>query len=204
MNRSRAVPVVCVLLAVCQSLAWADSGPVETVKKLNAGLEGVLRDSAQLDYKARYDRIAPVIREAYDLDFMARQALGKESEALAPADQARWVAAFTDLTNATYAGRLDHWSGQTFETLGEEAAAHDTMVVRTRVVDPGAENVDLNYRLRETDGRWRVIDVYLKGSVSEVALRRSEYSSVLKHEGFEALLAAVNKKIADLAAGTAK
>lgn len=200
---SRTTPLACVLVAAVQALAWADSAPVEVVRKLNAGLEGVLRDSAQLDYKARYDRIAPLIAEAYDLDFMAKQALGKEWEKLSPEDQRRWVQAFGDLSNATFAGRLNHFSGQKFETLGEEEAAHDTVVVKSRVIDPTAENVDLTYRLRETDGKWKVIDVYLKGSVSEVALRRSEYASVLQHDGFEALMTAVHKKMDALAAGTA-
>lgn len=199
----RSTPLAWVLVAAVQTVAWADSAPVEVVRKLNAGLEGVLRDSAQLDYGARYARIAPVIAETYDLNFMAKQALGKEWDKLSPADQQRWVKAFGDLSNATFAGRLNHYSGQKFETLGEEEAAHDTVVVKSRVVDPAAENVDLTYRLRETDGKWKVIDVYLKGSVSEVALRRSEYASVLEHNGFEALMAAVQKKMDDLAAGTA-
>src|SRR5689334_6307903 len=117
---SRTTPLACVLVAAVQTLAWAASAPVEVVKKLNAGLEGVPRDSAQLDYKARYDRIAPLIAEAYDLDFMAKQSLGKEWDKLSPADQARWVQAFGDLSNATFAGRLNHFAGQKFETLGEE------------------------------------------------------------------------------------
>src|SRR5436190_11288997 len=140
---SRATPLACVLVAACQVIAWADSAPVEVIKKLNAGLEGVLRESAQLDYKARYDRIAPLLAAAYDVEFMAKQAVGKEWDALSPEDQRRWVTAFADLSNATYAGRMNHWSGQSFEILGEEAAAHDTVVVKTRVIDPAAQTVDL-------------------------------------------------------------
>src|SRR6185436_20220981 len=136
MFRLRTTPLACVLVAACQAMAWADSAPVEVIKKLNTGLEGVLRDSAQLDYKARYDRIAPLLAAAYDIEFMAKQAIGKEWDTLSPADQKRWVTAFADLSNATYAGRMNKWTGQSFETLGEEAAPHDTVVVRTRVIDP--------------------------------------------------------------------
>lgn len=198
---ARTLAAACVVLAAAPSLVRAEDGPVEVVQKLNAGMEGVLRQAAQLDYRARYERLTPVLDDAYDFPFMARQAVGKDWDDLKPEDQQRWTAAFRNLTNATYAGRLNRYSGQKFETLGQEEAAHDTVTVRSQVIDPGAENVDLTYRLKNTDGRWRVIDVYLKGSVSEVALRRSEYAAVLKRDGFEALLAAVNAKIATIAAG---
>jgi phospholipid transport system substrate-binding protein len=63
---------------------------------------------------------------------------------------------------------------------------------------PNEDDVQLNYRLIEKNGEWRVIDVYLNGTVSELALRRSEYSSALKREGFDELLASIETKIADL------
>ena len=90
--------------------------------------------------------------------------------------------------------------GQRFETLGEEEAAHNTRVVRTKLVLPDDDDVQLNYRLRQTDAGWQIVDVYLNGTVSELALRRSEYSSVLKRDGFETLVASLDRKADDLAA----
>ena len=58
--------------------------------------------------------------------------------------------------------------------------------------------------MRETDQRWRIVDVYFNGTVSELAMRRSEYSSMLKREGFEELLAAVDRTITDLSKGKVK
>jgi phospholipid transport system substrate-binding protein len=201
MSGARALRAASVVFAACQSLAWAAAGPVEVVQKLNSGLEDVLREAAQLSYGDRYERLSPILTEAFDFDLMAQQAIGQPWNELSPADQRRWVEAFRDLTAATYAARFNRYTGQRFETIGpEEQAAHDTSIVRSRVVDPAAENVDLTYRLRQNGGEWKVIDVYLKGSVSEVALRRSEYSSVLKRDGFEGLLAAVSRKITELAA----
>jgi len=70
--------------------------------------------------------------------------------------------------------------------------------VLTKIVVPDGEEVQLNYRLVERDGTWKIIDVYLNGTVSELALRRSEYSSALKREGFDQLLDSIETKIADL------
>ena len=72
-------------------------------------------------------------------------------------------------------------------------------MVRARLLDPGNEDVQLNYRLHERDGAWRVIDVYLNGTVSELALRRSEYSTVLKRDGFEKLIETIDDKTQEIA-----
>ena len=71
-----------------------------------------------------------------------------------------------------------------------------TVIVRT-VLHTANEDVHLDYRLRSTPAGWRVIDVYLSGTVSELALRRAEYTSVLEREGFDALLAALERKVSD-------
>ncbi len=75
-------------------------------------------------------------------------------------------------------------------------------MVRTLLVRPGDEDVQLNYRLRDVDGEWRIIDIFLNGTISELALRRSEYSSVLKREGFEKLLSSLTSKIDSLSKGS--
>jgi len=73
--------------------------------------------------------------------------------------------------------------------------------VKTRLINPQDENVELNYRLRQVDGKWKIIDVYLDGTVSELALRRSEFVSIVKREDLNALVAALEEKITKLKAG---
>ena len=144
------------------------------------------------------------LQDTFDLPFMAEKSLGLRWKALGDADRTRWIAVFGDFTVASYAANFDHYTGQSFEVLGEEPAASGTRLVRTRVVVPGADSVDFAYRLRPTGDRWAIVDVYLKGTVSELALRRSDYASALEREGFDGLLATMHRKIADLAAGRGK
>ena len=177
------------------------SAAAEVVGRLHETFVNVLRQAGSLGYKGRAERLAPALQQALDVEFMARTTLGRQWDQLGPDDRARWVRTFADFTIANYAGRLDHDAGQTFETLGEEAATNDTVLIRTRVLDPAGETIDLAYRLRKNDGGWKIIDVYVKGTVSELALRRAEYSSVLKRDGFDALLALLQQRTAELAAG---
>ncbi|MBM4243261.1 MAG: hypothetical protein FJ148_05515 [Deltaproteobacteria bacterium] len=186
------------------AIAAEPTAAVQVVETMHAGMVDVMRTSATTPFDERAAKLEPVIGTAYDLDFMGRKSLGKSFDGLSPEDQKRWLEAFHRFMVANYAGRFTSFSGQSFETLGEDPAAQDTVLVRTRLVDPGKETVDLAYRLRKQGSAWKIIDVYLKGTVSELALRRSDFTAILDREGFAALMANLNGKIADLQAGKAK
>jgi len=174
------------------------------VEKLHANLLEIMRSADELGYAGRFEHISPVVSETFDLPFMAAKSMGRHWKKLPESDQERWLVLFTRHISANYAGQFTGFTGETFETVGEEEAIRDTRVVRTRLTRPGEEDVQLNYRLREVDGQWRIIDIYLNGTVSELALRRSEYSSVLKREGFEKLLSTIDEKVKELANDSAK
>ncbi len=172
---------------------------VAVVERLHAVLIEVMKEAELLGYQGRYDRLSPVLQELFDLPFMAEKSVGRHWKTTSQEDRATLVQTFIRYTIANYAGRFHGYSGQHFETLGEEPSARGTRLVRTQLVDPNDENVKLDYRLRAADGDWKIVDVYLNGTVSELALRRSEYSSLIKREGLEALLAALDEHIDSLA-----
>jgi phospholipid transport system substrate-binding protein len=192
------------LLLASSALAAEPAAPVKVVETMHAGMLDVMRTAATTTFEERAAKLGPVVETAYDLDFMGRKSLGKSFDGLSAEDQKRWLEAFHRFMIANYAGRFTSYSGQKFETIGDEPAAQDTVLVRTRLVDPGKESVDLAYRLRKQDGTWKIIDVYLKGTVSELALRRSDFTAILDRQGFPALLANLDGKIADLRAGKVK
>jgi phospholipid transport system substrate-binding protein len=169
------------------------------VDELQANLLEVMKNAEALGYQGRYDRLAPVLPTLFDLSFMAEKSVGRYWKTASEEDRRVLVDTFTRYMIANYAGRFDGYSGQSFETLAVEPSARDTLLVRTRLHDPTGEDVSLDYRLRKVDGGWRIIDIYLNGTVSELALRRSEYSSLIKREGFHALLIALDERIETLA-----
>ena len=178
----------------------SESSPRPTVEAFHLGLLEIMKESETLGFQGRIDRLAPIMAEAFDLDFMASKTVGRLWRKLSDEDKARWEETFTRLTTANYAGRFTGYTGEQFVTLGEEEARRETRMVLTKIVLPDDDDVQLNYRLMQRAGVWKVIDVYLNGTVSELALRRSEYSAALKREGFEKLVASVETKIADLMA----
>jgi len=200
----RGVVVLAGLLAVASVGRAADSAPTAVVRQFNDALLSVLKDGEKLGYSGRYQRLRAVMQQTFDLDYMAEKVLGKSWDDLSDADRARWREVFSEFTVANYAANFDRFTGQQFEIRGEEPSANGTVLVKSLVKSPGHEDVELTYRLYQVGSRWRIMDVFLKGTVSEVALRRSDYGSVLERDGFGKLVDVVRARIADLAAGRAR
>jgi phospholipid transport system substrate-binding protein len=177
------------------------SAPTAIIERFHAAILTVLREAEALGYEGRFRRLAPAVEEAFDLPYMAEKVVGGRWKRLSESERQRWLTTFGHFMKANYAGRFVGYSGQSFETLGREPGAHGTAVVRTRLHNPSGEDVDLTYRLRSIAPGWRIIDIYLKGTVSELALRRSEYAAVLQREGFDTLLRVVEGRIAELSSG---
>ncbi|MFK7896894.1 MAG: ABC transporter substrate-binding protein [Myxococcota bacterium] len=172
--------------------------PAQPIEMFHTGLLEIMKQADALGIQGRIDKLEPLMAKTFDMDFMASKTVGRHWSKLSGPDKARWMKMFARFTTANYAGRFTGYTGERFETMGVEEAARNTRVVLTKIIVPDEDDVQLNYRLMKRDGEWRVIDVYLNGTVSELALRRSEYSSALKREGFEQLLASIETKIQDL------
>lgn len=176
----------------------AESSPTATIETFHRGLLEIMKQAKTLGFQGRIDELTPLMAQTFDLDFMASKSLGRTWRTFSDEKKRLWAETFTRFTVANYAGRFTGFTGEEFVTLGVEDAARGTRIVLTKIVIPSEDDVQLNYRVIQKDGEWQVIDVYLDGTVSELALRRSEYSSALKREGFEQLLASIEIKIEDL------
>ncbi len=177
----------------------AEPTPSEIVERLNVVLIEVMRGAETLGFQGRYQRLAPVLTAAFDFRVMARISAGRHWRALDAATRGRFVTAFGTLSIATYAARFDGYGGERFEVLGEAPGRRKTVLVRNQLVKRDGEAVAIDYLLKASKGRWRVVDVFLDGKYSELALKRSEYGAVIKNHGIEVLIQSLDEKAAELA-----
>ena len=187
-----------------QRPAAADAGaaPVALVERLYATLLAVMKEAKKLSFDERYKHLAPAIEQAFDLGLMTRIAIGPGWSGLAPDQQQRLAAAFARYTISNYANRFDDYGGERFEVSPKAAPNPNGVVVESRLVKSNGEKVNLNYLLRQdAAGAWKIIDVYLSGTISELATRRSEFSTVLQRGGADALVQLIEQRSAALRAG---
>jgi phospholipid transport system substrate-binding protein len=157
-----------------------------------------MRRVTQPGVSARYDQLAPDIHDTFDFPVMTRTAIGPSWTSIPPEQQAALTDAFARITIATYASRFDGYSGARFEVEPTAEARGRHRIVRTRLFWSGSHITTLSYLTHEAGDDWKVIDVYLNGSVSELATRRSEFGSVLSSGGADALLDSLRERTEEL------
>lgn len=184
------------MLSNLPALAQAPEQAVATIQGLCNTLLQVMKQARQLGPRGRYQMLEPEIRRAYNLPLMTRLAIGPDWQRLSPQDQQQLIAAFTDYSIATYASRFDNYSGERFEVDPRPVSGAGGLMVDTKLVKSNGEPVQLNYLMRPGDGGWQIIDVYLSGTVSQLATQRSEFTSVLHREGAPGLLTLLKQKVA--------
>ena len=193
------VLVMSLALGQFSARAGAEPSPPQSViTGLYDTLLGVMKEGPKLGFAGRYDRLKPAIEAAFNLPLMSRLSVGPQWQSLSPDEQARLTQAFSAFTISTYANRFDDYSGERLEVLPETGQAAGGIIVQSRLVKSDGEPVSLNYLMRQDEGRWQIVDVFLSGTISELATRRSEFTSVLRRDGAQGLLQLLDRRIADL------
>jgi phospholipid transport system substrate-binding protein len=190
--------VLAAVSAVAPPSEDAGAAARAVVESLHGVLLGCMKRADEFGFQGRYDRIAAELDEAFDLTFMARMTVGSAWKELAEQERTEFVDLSRRYSASKYAYNFNGYGGERFETLSHEPAARGTLVVKTTLVQPKDDDVQFDYRLRNTDGHWRIIDIQLDGKISELAYRRSQYRSVIRREGFPHLVESLEEKIDEL------
>lgn len=196
-------PLAAAVLAVVPLAApvAGEAGPAVQVKTVDAALLDAMKRAKELGFEGRYKLLEPVLSQAFDFAYMAEISVGRYWKKLDDAQKQALVKAFSEMSLATYAARFDGYSGEKFEVGDMRDGPRGTKLVSNRLIKSDGEAVPLNYLLRQEDnGGWRIIDVLLEAKYSELATKRSEYTSVIDNQGFDKLLQLLGDKAAELRA----
>ena len=172
----------------------------DTVQGLYDALLGTMKNGRTLGQSGRFARLEPVIRRTFDIPSMARLSIGSSWATLSEAQRQQVIESFGRYISAIYANRFDSYAGQRLEVTGEQPAAAG-VIIKSQIIKANGEPVNVNYMMRRNGDTWLISDIYLDGAISEVATRRSEFGAILKNEGIDGLIAALNRK-ADLLTST--
>jgi len=181
--------------------ARAQSAPAASIEALHAALLDIMKNADRLGVKGREQRIRPVLLRTFNLLAMARIACGRPWTDFTPAQQEAVAKAFSDWSIATYANRFDGFGGESFATDGESDLPNGDHMVRTHINRVNDSPVALNYLMRQSEGQFRVVDIYLTGTISELASRRAEFTALLRDGGAPRLLAELRGRTQRLLGG---
>jgi len=175
----------------------------DTVQSLYEVLLTTMKNGRTLGQSGRFTQLEPVIRRTFDIPSMARLSVGPSWTGLSEAQRQQVTESFGRYISAIYADRFDSYAGQKLQVTDEQPNGSGVLV-HSQIIKANGEPVKVDYMMHRNADSWLISDIYLDGAISEVATRRSEFSAILKSQGIDGLVAALNRKADLLTSTTAK
>jgi phospholipid transport system substrate-binding protein len=190
--------VIIIIFGLLGYPTWALSAePNEVVERFHEVLLSVMKIAGSTSVTVRYEKLKPEIEKAFNLPFMIRITVGSSWNTASNQEKRELIEAFKSMSVGTYASRFNGYSGQIFKTLKVRTGPKSTRLVDTRIESPNDKSVRITYVMHKFGDNWKIIDVLLDRGISEMAVRVSEYRSILRSRGVGALARALSKKAAN-------
>jgi phospholipid transport system substrate-binding protein len=197
-RRTRAWIVLVLALSLAASgfaraaEAVADSGAVALIERTVEEVLAILNDP-QLDSSGRRSRIEQIAYDRFDFHTMSRLVVARYWRDFTEQQQQEFIREFKEFLARTYGHRIDQYSNEKVEIVGQSPAPRGDVKVMTRIVGGQYEGAQVEYRLRQDDGHWSVIDVKVEG-ISLVLNYRDQFKALLARGGPEHLLEKLKEK----------
>ena len=176
----------------------AEGDPAAPVHKLCDTLIEVMKQGKELGFQGRVGKLKSVVAGVYDMPAVTKATLGLAANKLSPEDLARLSDSYGRFSVATYADQFTKWDGERFEVGTPHPGANGTTVVPSVIVTGDGSRTSIDYVMHETDGNWAIVDVLFNGSISQIAVRRSEFVPIFRQNGLDGLIKLIDTKAAAL------
>lgn len=191
-------------MRIGSSVAQAAETPAQVISSLNDGLQQVMKAGKATPFDTRMAILTPIIQRAFDLPLLLQNSIGPSRWSGIPdAQKAELMGVFTQFTVASYVANFDSSNGETFSIAPDQRKVAQDVVVQTRIQGAGSDTTRLDYVMRETNGGWHVVDILLDGSISRVAVTRSDFRNLLAQGDASKLIESLRAKVASLSTGAA-
>jgi phospholipid transport system substrate-binding protein len=192
------------LLGLLPVGAMADSAADarKPVEKLNNTLIEVMKGGKMLGYNGRLKKLDPVVKETFEFEAVSLIALGTHWKKLEQPQKLAFMNKLTDLSVATYAAQFKEYAGESFQFDSSQDIKNGRLLLRYNLVAPKEKPIRFEYFVGQFNGQWHIINIVVDG-ISDLALKKAQYTSVIDREGFDALLNKLTQKIADYAKNNA-
>ena len=197
-----AIPALVAATSWDSARADAGADAAAPIQRLDAALLGAMKASQGTAFSQRYTSLEPVIEQTFDLDAVLAASIGLAWAGMATDQKAQLRAAFHRYTVASYAANFDNYTGQRFQLApAVRGVGNGDVVVSTEIIAADSTSHRLDYVMRDTPSGWKAVDVLADGTISRVAVQRSDFRQLLNSGGAPALMAGLQRKVANLSGG---
>lgn len=184
------------------AMAQANSAITAPIAALDNGLLTVMRAGQATPFPQRFATLQPVIVRTFDLPAILRLSVGLKWDELPPPQRDQLLSVFRNYTVASYVANFNSYNGERFEIMPNVRSSGEDRIVATQIIPASGAPTRLDYVMRQGDAGWQAVDVLLDGSISRVAVQRSDFRSLIGSNNATGLIASLQKKVVDLSGGT--
>ena len=154
-------------------------------------LQTILKKISQKDNSPFFENTLLAIKSLYNAQKMIQMIVGDHWNIISEEKKKELTHVFEQYITSNYLKMFKNIQDPSFKYINEKKIGKNYRLVKTSMVIDQSENVEINYLLQKTDNKWRIFDVLLAGSVSEIATKKSEFSKHLETGGVESLIKAL-------------
>ncbi len=197
-----------VIVMAAAAVAWVGrrhaqaADATQPINELYTALHATMRLGTGVPFQRRFDQLAPVIDKVFDVDTILRTSVGLKWNSLDEATRKVLFSVFRSFTIASYAANFDKDSGEKFDVLPQTRASGADLVVQSKLISTSGDPIRLDYVMRTGPSGWRVVDVLLDGSISRVAVQRSDFRALMASGDPAPLINSLKQKVTELSGGT--
>jgi phospholipid transport system substrate-binding protein len=179
--------VLALLLSLYSAMAGAEEAllpPQRVIQKTSDKLQVTLqKPEYKGNFKKATDFVDGILETNVDFDRVSALILGKYWRTATPAQKAAFKKQFRMLLVRTYTTAFTEYADWKIRYLPLDMAPNETKVmVRTEILQSGAQPVAVNYRMIEEGADWKVYDVLIEG-ISLLQNYRSSFNDEIARTG---------------------
>lgn len=199
LSRRSLLAAACFAALPAQAADPAAAGPIDA---LNKAIVAAMKAGTATPFPKRYALLAPAVDGAFDFPAVIAASVGPRYASVPADQQAALLDVFRKFTTASYAANFDNFAGERIEVTPDQRSVGADLVVGTRIVPTRGDTVTIDYVMRRGAPGWRAIDVLLNGTISQNAVKRSDFRSLVSATSAQPLIDSLRRKVTELSGGT--
>lgn len=195
------IGAIALIFAASAGAAQEQTSPqaaAQFMQNLSQQALGVLADQS-MELSARETKVRQILDANFDLELIGRYVLGTAWRKATAEQQATYLQLFREWVLRTYSRRLGGYTGQAFEIVGAKPLGTTDAIVDTKISRPSGPPILAGWRVRNTGGDHKILDVMVQG-VSMVVTQRSEFRAVVGRQGVDGLIEILRLQVTKFAA----
>lgn len=202
MTVSRRLLLATPALLLAHTAFADDPAATAPIQALVQGILAGMKVGKSTPFQQRFHTLAPLVDRAFDLPGVLAASVGPRLASLPTDQQAVLQDVFRKFTIASYVANFDTFDGERIEVVPQQRMIGADIVVGTKIIPTRGDTVPIDYVMRRSSQGWRAVDVLLNGTISQNAVKRSDFRSLVNATSAQPLIDSLRRKVAELSGGT--